>query len=164
MYPCTFFTNQGDTVENVSEELECIMNTGHFKLIIASHRTLENLQMDTDINSSCKVLLYYEPIKELFDRKFKRTRGVSESSGTTDNSLVTSPPHYQKQASCSPEIWNREQIDDFVRKLGFLETQKVDQPENLILEAQKSEQRVKTFQQLNQVTMYEILLLLDIMF
>ena len=138
-------------MENVSEELKCIMNTGHFELIIAPNKIPEVSLMDTDINSSCKVLLYYEPIKELFDRKFKRTRGVSESSATTDSSSVASPPHFQTQVSGSPEIWNREQIDDFVRKLGFLETQKVDQSENLALEVQKSEQRVKAFQQLNQV-------------
>jgi len=141
---------QGDTVENVSEELECIMKTGKFELIIIPSDTS---LMDTNLHSDCKVRLCYEPIKELFDRKF-RIRGTSEST-SSDISLVSSPPlappYFQNQALYLPETWNREQIDDFVRKLGFLETQKADQSENSVAEVQKSEQRVKTFQQLNQV-------------
>ena len=42
---------------------------------------------------------------------------------------------------CVSETWNNEQIDDFVRKLGFLESQTTD-----------VDQQVKLFQQLNQVT------------
>ena len=50
--------------------------------------------------------------------------------------------HYeQRQFSCVAETWNNEQIDDFVRKLGFLEAQSTD-----------VEQKVKIFQQLNQVS------------
>ena len=142
---------QGDTVENVSEELECIMKTGYFELIITPTDTS---LMDTNLDSGCKMILYYEPIKELFDRKFRK-RGASEST-SSDVSMVSSPPpppspYFQKQASYLPETWNREQIDDFVRKLGFLETQKADQSEKPVAEAQKPEQRVKAFQQLNQV-------------
>ena len=41
----------------------------------------------------------------------------------------------------SSETWNNERIDDFVRKLGFLESHTTD-----------IDQQVKSFQQLNQVT------------
>ena len=42
---------------------------------------------------------------------------------------------------CASETWNNERIDDFVRKLGFLESHTTD-----------IDQQVKSFQQLNQVT------------
>ena len=47
-----------------------------------------------------------------------------------------------QKLSCASETWNNEQIDDFVRKLGFLESQ----------QATDVDQQVKLFQQLNQVT------------
>ena len=50
--------------------------------------------------------------------------------------------HFKPQiSSCVSETWNSEQIDDFVRKLGFLESQGPD-----------VDQQVKNFQQLSQVT------------
>ena len=49
--------------------------------------------------------------------------------------------HFKPQmSSCISETWNNEQIDDFVRKLGFLESQTPD-----------VDQQVKMFQQLSQV-------------
>ena len=110
------------------------MNTGCFQLVIVPSKITEvPLVENAERHSSCKILLYYEPIKELSHRKF-RDRLASESSDTEKGS----PGCLTRQSSCLPEIWNREQIDDFVRKLGFLE-------------AQKLEHRVKIFQQLNQV-------------
>ena len=50
--------------------------------------------------------------------------------------------HFKPQiSSCVSETWNNERIDDFVRKLGFLESQSPD-----------VDQQVKNFQQLSQVT------------
>lgn len=46
--------------------------------------------------------------------------------------------YYPKQL---PETWNNQKIDDFVQKLGFLESQTAD-----------VDRQVKLFQQLNQVT------------
>ena len=115
------------------------MNTGHFKLVIVPSKATQVSLMDIDEeNNHSKVLLYYEPINELFHRKY----GASESS-VTDVSVQLSPPILQKQRSCSPEIWNSEQIYEFVRKLGFLEA------ENL----EESEESVRIFQRLNQVCM-----------
>ena len=50
--------------------------------------------------------------------------------------------HFKPQiSSCVSETWNNEEIDDFVRKLGFLESQGPD-----------VDQKAKNFQQLSQVT------------
>ena len=45
-----------------------------------------------------------------------------------------------KKLSCVSERWSNKHIDDFVQKLGFLESQTTD-----------VDQQVKSFQQLNQV-------------
>ena len=67
---------------------------------------------------------------------------LSESHGETSLSVISSPPAVvQRQFSCVAETWNNEQIDDFVRKLRFLEAQSAD-----------VQQKVKIFQQLNQVS------------
>jgi len=126
---------QGDTLENVSKELESIMNTGHFELIIAPKRIMQMEQGDAE--SSSKVLLYYEPIGELYDLKH-RAKTISLCQSFEGN-VPFSPPTVDKQVSCSQEVWSKKQIDEFVRKLGFLETQKAE------------EESIKLFQQLNQV-------------
>ena len=132
-----FYFNQGDTLENVSKELECIMNTGYFELVISPKQAS---QTDHDDNAgaekSCGVFLYYQPTRELeIVRNRANTISQSESS---EGTMPGSPHSIQYQVSGTQEAWNRDQIDDFVRKLGFLQTQKVDEP-------------VKMFQQLNQV-------------
>ena len=53
-------------MENVDKDLECIMNTGYFKLVIKSKRISYVSEMDDgepDENKS-EVLLYYEPSTE----------------------------------------------------------------------------------------------------
>jgi len=113
------------------------MKNGYFKLIIVPSRVAEASLMDTDKERDCsKIVLYYEPLDELFHRKY-RTRESSES----DVSLLTSPLTLEKQVSCVLEVWNSEQIDEFVRKLGFLEAEKVGES-------------VELFQDINQVCIY----------
>ena len=110
------------------------MNTGHFELVIAPKQVTQIEIADSENDS--KVSLYYKPARELYDiQRRAKTISMSESF---EGAMPESPQSVQKQVSCSQQVWNREQIDDFVRKLGFLETQKVDEP-------------VKMFQQLNQV-------------
>ena len=65
---------------------------------------------------------------------------VSEFHNDISSPVATPPMERQFSHTCISETWNNDQIDDFVRKLGFLETQSID-----------VEQRVKLFQQLNQV-------------
>ena len=123
-------------MENVSKELETIMSTGHFELVIVPKRVTIKTEQSVDCEYSSKVSLYYKPARELYD--IQRRAKVISFSETFEGAIPESPQSVQKQVPYSQEVWNREQIDDFVRKLGFLETQKVDEP-------------VKMFQQLNQV-------------
>ena len=113
------------------------MNTGHFELVITPKQVTQiEIEEFADSENGSKVSLYYKPARELYDiQRRAKTISMSESF---EGAMPESPQSVQKQVSCSQEVWNREQIDDFVRKLGFLETQKVDEP-------------VKMFQQLNQV-------------
>lgn len=70
--------------------------------------------------------------------KPKRIVYVSKmNSGDSDSKLFL---HFYPKMSCALEKWNNKQIDDFVQKLGFLESQTTD-----------DDQQVKLFQQLNQV-------------
>jgi len=108
------------------------MSTGYFELIIApKQNTLEN---HTDTDNCSEVLLYYKPATVLHD-VWRRAKTISQSE-KFDGAMPEPSPSVKNILPWS--IWSREQIDDFVRKLGFLETQKIDEP-------------VKKFQQLNQV-------------
>ena len=81
------------------------------------------------------VCLHYEPAKETHFRR-QRMRVLSESHNEVSSPIPTML-HLEKMS----ETWNNDQIDDFVRKLGFLETQSTE-----------VEDSVKIFQQINQVT------------
>jgi len=126
---------QGDTLENVSKELDCIMSTGYFELIVVPKQNNKVSQITTGIVDECnsKVLLHYQPKREHYHQQY-----ISRSFV---NNKLSTPPSVRKNLCCTLEQWNSEQIDEFVRKLGFLEAQKVEQP-------------VKRFQQLNQVSMH----------
>ena len=85
------------------------------------------------------VLLQYEPAREIYFQR-QRERLISECPNET-----FSPPmmtHIEAQISYASETWNIEQINNFVRKLGFLEAQSADVEESVIF-----------FQQMNQVNM-----------
>ena len=128
-------------MENVSTELDCIMETGCFKLVVNPKRIAGTTGMDYEVapGHSSGVLLHYEPTMTSFLQK-RRLQALSESHDETSMPPIMSPP-VMRQVSRVAETWNNEQIDDFVRKLGFLEAQSTD-----------VEQKVKLFQQLNQVT------------
>lgn len=118
------------------------MATGYFKLVIKPKRITGTSKMDYEATSeqNSEVLLHYEPTMTSFLQR-RRVQTLSESFDETSLSVMTSPPTaVQRQFSSVAETWNNEQIDDFVRKLGFLEAQSAD-----------VEQKVKIFQQLNQV-------------
>ena len=116
------------------------MSTGYFKLITQnkSDNGFSPTETNTIARFHSEVVLCFEPMSEFYYKKYKsRTVTVSDVECFVDNSTST-PTSAESQSIPSPEMWNREQIDDFVRKLGFLEEQTADLP-------------VKTFQQLNQV-------------
>ena len=127
-------------MENVSTELDCIMETGCFKLVVNPKRITRTTRMPAPEHNS-GVHLHYEPTMTSFLQR-RRLQTLSES--LDDTSMPIASPPAIRQHSCVAETWNNEQIDDFVRKLGFLEAQSTD-----------VEQKVKLFQQLNQVTSLE---------
>ena len=116
------------------------MKTGCFELVIMPKRIVGTSKMDYEATAehNSEVLLHYEPAMASFLQK-RRLQTLSESYDETSLSIL-SPPSMLKQVSCVSETWINEQIDDFVRKLGFLEAQSTE-----------VEQKVKLFQQLNQV-------------
>ena len=85
-------------------------------------------------------LLHYVPEREVYFRK-QRERVFFESYHETFSPSKQAPE--EPQILCVSETWNNDQINDFVRKLGFLEAQSAD-----------VEQSVKLFQQMNQVSSY----------
>lgn len=123
-------------------ELECIMKSGHFRLSIKPKRIIITSKIECEIlpEHNSEFLLHYEPSMESFLQK-RQLQTVSESHD--EISLPVISPPVERQVSSVVVTWNNEQIDDFVRKLGFLEAQNAD-----------AEQKVKLFQQLNQVSRY----------
>ena len=111
------------------------MKSGHFKLVIKPKKI-----SGTTAEHSSEVLLHYEPTIESYLQKLRFQR----LSVCHDN--ASSPSHIERQFSSVSETWNSEQIDDFVRKLGFLEAQSAD-----------VEEKVKLFQQLSQVGLADCL-------
>ena len=95
---------------------------------------MEEENEETTENTS--VLLHYEPAREICFLRH-RHRVISESCSPLAMSHMKAP------LSCVSETWNNDQIDDFVRKLGFLEAQNADMDKS-----------VKFFQQMNQVNTY----------
>ena len=115
------------------------MESGHFRLAIKPKKVTSTSKMEYEIlpEHNSEFLLYYEPSMESFLQR-RRLQTMSESH--EELSLPVLSPPTERHTSCVTETWNNEQIDDFVRKLGFLEAQNTD-----------TEQKVKLFQQLNQV-------------
>lgn len=113
-------------MENVSRELESIMETGYFKLIVKCKP--KRIMHISKLN--------VEEVNENYSGVFLHQKQRHHLQGL---SPPMSAPRVDKQ-SCESEIWNQEQIDDFVRKLGFLENQ-----------TPHVYQQVKLFQQQSQV-------------
>ena len=93
---------QGDTTQNVAGDLDRIFQTGHYNFLIP-----ENVAVPG------KVELVYKP-------STKRTRALN---GGIPSEKQTTGIH-QKRDSIKAEIWDCEQIGTFVRKLGFLDSEK----------------------------------------
>ena len=104
-YPHIFgcFSMQGDTQQNVVNDLEQIFQTGHY-----------NFMIPENIADPGKVQLMYRP----------STQRASIMLAETPSEKPTSAIQKQDE-SVKAEIWNSEQTGTFVRKLGFLDSGKV---------------------------------------
>ena len=87
---------QGDTLENVAKELDCIISTGNYLF-----------QTPDTSSRGAELILEYSP-----SQQFTPT-SLSQPSNLEDPEL-----------GMNTQRWNSEQIGDFVRKLGFLDTEK----------------------------------------
>ena len=96
-----YFYVQGDTLENVSEELKSLLSTGYFQFVIPESVNAPPSDVSTapilwNAGDQRRLLLKYQP---------------------------SAPGQCQKVASgaAPTKTWNRAQIEDFTRKMGFLE-------------------------------------------
>ena len=97
-----FFFMQGDTQQNVVNDLENIFQTGHYNFIIPEN-----------IADPGKVELMYKPSVQ------QASIVLADTSSEKQTSVI------QKQdKSVKAEIWDCEQTSTFVRKLGFLDSEK----------------------------------------
>jgi len=112
------------------------MDTGYFQVTTQPKKwsNFSTANTGTAAKFSSEVSLHFKPMGEFY---YKKHKSKTASDADFTESYATTPMGKEK----SLDMWKREKIDDFVRKLGFLE-------------AQTEEQSVKTFQQLNQVCIY----------
>lgn len=98
----SFFLMQGDTQQNVVNDLESIFQTGYY-----------NFKIPENIADPGEVELMYRP----------STQPASIMLAETPSEKQTSVIQKQDN-SVKPEIWDSEQTATFVRKLGFLDSDK----------------------------------------
>lgn len=93
--PCIFvFQLQGNTLKNVVQDLECIIETGYFQFEFMSSEGID-------------ISLLYSPDSVLH----------TEPSGPSWR------PQALNQKGSGKKRWSKDQIDDFVRQLGFFDAE-----------------------------------------
>eukprot|EP00731_Ephydatia_muelleri_P026772 Em0018g872a len=116
---------QGDTLQNVAKDLDSIIQTGHYQFEFSSTEAIV-------------ISLHY--------------CHTGSAQATVSSSLEEDPPQSPQavkkdKESSGKERWSKEQIDDFVRKLGFLDAEK------------EGGDKIKLFLRLNEVLEVEAKLL-----
>ena len=114
---CTCISfSQGDTLQNVAKELECIVDTGIYIFTLTSDAS----------GGKAEVMLEYVPSTDSAVPPLLNVTSMEE--GGTPRTLPRSTSYPESgtglNAAKRLESWSQEQINDFVRKLGFLDTQK----------------------------------------
>ena len=98
---------QGDTLQNVAKELDIILKTGSYSFKLP-------------IDGAVQMTLDYTPSPSqstsITDGKTSGSHSIVSQTEPKVEGIAYKPP---KQ-----EQWNYEQIGDFVRKLGFMDTEK----------------------------------------
>ena len=140
IFPCiislillVFSLTQGETIENVANELDHILETGIFNFMLSSDET-----------STADILLVYQPSQPVIaqpDTNFIGREDGERSPLDRGSTLIVD------------QHWNSEHIADFVRKLGFLDTER------------EGGERIKLFIHLNSVSLFlKIKLILSLRF
>lgn len=121
-----FLLTQGETIENVANELDHILETGIFNFMFSSDET-----------STADILLVYQPSQPAQPD----TDSISREDGKRS-------PLDRGSTLIVDQRWNSEHIADFVRKLGFLDTER------------EGGERIKLFIHLNSVSFKSKILLI----
>ena len=101
---------QGDTLQSIAQQLDEILETGFYSF---------KLSVDGEV----QLCLEYTP-------STNQTSSVDLKEGSYDETpngqtLLSAKPNCSDTGMVSEqEKWNSEQIGDFVRKLGFMDTEK----------------------------------------
>ena len=111
---------QGDTLENVAKELDCIITTGKYLFLSSDTST-----------SRTELMLEYSP-SHSHQSPPPPHLPPSQPSSLEDPEVRVFPRVISRLNSqngpetlgVNAERWNGEQINDFVRKLGFLDAEK----------------------------------------
>jgi len=113
-----------DTIENVSHELDCIFKTGYYHYVFSSHGGKNTIQMYLEYQATTAVKIPPEVYRQ-----------ESTSSGLSLDEVELDTEQMETEIM---EKLGGEQITDFVRKLGFVESK-------------KHEEQIQLFLQLNEV-------------
>lgn len=116
-------------MQNVASELDRILSTGSFVFSMTHD----------DLGHGAKILLQYSPstlAQTVFPHSPGQPSSLEESQEVATSTKGVCPQVMSRLESqygvteralsrgSSVEMWNAEQISDFVRKLGFLDTEK----------------------------------------
>lgn len=109
-----FSRAEGDTLQNVAKELDGILQSGYYTFRLSSASTGAELFLKYDLHSSLPL--------------GPRPPGQGSQPPSLENMGPRTLPRMDSRGdeypSTTTELWNNEQINDFVRKLGFLDTEK----------------------------------------
>ena len=108
---------QGDTLENVAKELDCIITTGKYLFLspdTSTSRTELMLEYSPSHSHQSPPPPHLQP-SSLEDQEVPQVRRVISRLNSQNG---------PETLGVNAERWNGEQISDFVRKLGFLDTEK----------------------------------------
>ena len=116
----------------MEKELECLINTGHYTFQFSGNGTG---------SSRGRILLKYKPFSAQLP-----PLSTNQEEGTEGQCPIDSLQGQSSELGGRPqeELWNEEQIGDFVRKLGFMDKEN------------EGGKQIKQFIHLNQVLLIPI--------
>ena len=117
---------QGDTLENVAKELECIIETGNYTFWLG---VWPGVELYGGIKA--QLFLEFKPYS-ITSSSTNTSSSTSSTANTTSSSNVQIPAVSHQEGGVSQdnhahrrmERKTGEQIEDFVRKLGFMDKEK----------------------------------------
>ena len=131
-----FILAEGETTENVSQQLQDILDTGKYEIVLGNperERDLESMPSLPNSNlkirkqSSSIVLNYSASTKIAALHQNRRDSYLPHSVPSSPALPNANPPTFESVLSRVGEKMNTDKIDEFVRKLGFLEQSKLSE-------------------------------------